>query len=82
MRNYRQGNGSQITATHLLQVVTQDMQVSDLPTTEMVPVAQPPMPACRYDVLDGDKEGAAVVYARVGQAVYHKWTCDYPISGG
>jgi hypothetical protein len=58
------------------------MQVSDLPTTEMVPVAQPPMPACRYDVLDGDKEGAAVVYARVGQAVYHKWTCDYPISGG
>uniref|UniRef100_A0A7E4W316 ZP domain-containing protein n=1 Tax=Panagrellus redivivus TaxID=6233 RepID=A0A7E4W316_PANRE len=37
---------------------------------------QVPMPVCRYEVLDGSPEGPPVFYAKIGQMVYHKWTCD------
>lgn len=68
---------------------------SSLPTTEMS-MEQPPMPQCRYEVLSGKCAsaggqvrrkgtagvgGAPVTYARVGDSVYHQWTCDYPQPG-
>lgn len=37
---------------------------------------QVPMPVCRYEVLEGGPDGPPVLYATVGQMVYHKWTCD------
>jgi hypothetical protein len=43
--------------------------------------AAPPMPACRYDVLRGSETGDAVTFARVGDSVYHKWSCDYHMPG-
>lgn len=36
-----------------------------------------PMPICRYEILDSDGENAELVkFALIGQAVFHKWTCD------
>jgi len=35
-----------------------------------------PMPVCRYDILDAAENGNVVQYAIIGQAVFHKWTCD------
>lgn len=35
-----------------------------------------PMPVCRYEVLDRGPQGSPIRYAKVGDQVYHKWTCD------
>ena len=35
-----------------------------------------PMPVCRYDILDAAENGNVVQYAIIGQAAFHKWTCD------
>jgi hypothetical protein len=54
--------------------VSTEIEVSMLTTdfrTEVVP-----MPICRYEILDGGPEGPPVLFAIVGQQVYHKWTCD------
>lgn len=53
--------------------VSQDLEVSMLTTAFQTQVV--PMPVCRYEILDGPS-GQAVRYALVGEAVYHKWTCD------
>lgn len=34
-----------------------------------------PMPVCRYEILDAP-DGQSVQFAIIGQAVFHKWTCD------
>uniref|UniRef100_A0A914V744 ZP domain-containing protein n=1 Tax=Plectus sambesii TaxID=2011161 RepID=A0A914V744_9BILA len=53
---------------------TTEIQVSMLTTTFQT--QQVPMPVCRYEVLSGGPTGAPVLYAKVGDTVYHKWTCD------
>ncbi|CAD5214350.1 unnamed protein product [Bursaphelenchus okinawaensis] len=35
-----------------------------------------PIPVCKYEVLDGSPTGPPVQFAKVGQMVYHKWTCE------
>ena len=35
-----------------------------------------PMPVCRYEILDAADGGNPVAFAIIGQAVFHKWTCD------
>ncbi|KAH7680136.1 cuticlin 1, partial [Aphelenchoides avenae] len=42
---------------------------------------QVPMPVCRYEVLSGGPEGPPVFFAKVGEQVYHKWTCDSTTEG-
>ncbi|CAK5030014.1 unnamed protein product [Meloidogyne enterolobii] len=37
---------------------------------------QVPMPVCRYEVLAGGPQGPPVLFATIGQMVYHKWTCE------
>uniref|UniRef100_A0A8R1TT69 ZP domain-containing protein n=1 Tax=Onchocerca volvulus TaxID=6282 RepID=A0A8R1TT69_ONCVO len=37
---------------------------------------QVPMPVCKYEILDGSPAGPPVLYAVIGQMVYHKWTCE------
>lgn len=39
------------------------------------------MPVCRYEVLSGGPEGPPVFFAKVGEQVYHKWTCDSTTEG-
>ncbi|VDO40696.1 unnamed protein product [Onchocerca flexuosa] len=66
--------------------VSSQIEVSEMTTafqTQLVP-----MPICRYEVvclsacfrsrqlLDGGPTGQPVQFAVVGQAIYHKWTCD------
>lgn len=54
--------------------VSTELEVSMLTTAFQTEVV--PMPICRYEILDGGPSGPVVFYALVGQAVYHKWTCD------
>lgn len=54
--------------------VSTDIEVSMITTgfqTQFVP-----MPVCRYEILDAANDGQVVQFALIGQAVYHKWTCD------
>lgn len=53
--------------------VSTDIEVSMITTgfqTQFVP-----MPICRYEILDAP-DGQQVQFALIGQAVFHKWTCD------
>uniref|UniRef100_A0AC34GEN5 ZP domain-containing protein n=1 Tax=Panagrolaimus sp. ES5 TaxID=591445 RepID=A0AC34GEN5_9BILA len=34
------------------------------------------MPICRYELLDGGPYGPPIVFATVGQKIFHKWTCE------
>ncbi|CAD5220453.1 unnamed protein product [Bursaphelenchus xylophilus] len=52
----------------------------DMPPAPMQ-TQQVPMPVCRYEVLDGSPTGPPVMFAKVGQMVYHKWTCDSQTEG-
>uniref|UniRef100_A0A1I7W549 ZP domain-containing protein n=1 Tax=Loa loa TaxID=7209 RepID=A0A1I7W549_LOALO len=36
---------------------------------------QTQMPICRYEILGGSAAGVKVRYAKVGDSVYHRWTC-------
>ncbi|CAI4233220.1 unnamed protein product [Auanema sp. JU1783] len=38
------------------------------------------MPTCKYEVLDGSPFGPPVYYAKVGQPVYHKWSCESAVN--
>jgi hypothetical protein len=55
-------------------LVTSDLRVSMLPTTELA--NSRPMPTCRYEVLYGSLSGPQVRFAKVGDKVFHKWTCE------
>jgi hypothetical protein len=35
------------------------------------------MPTCTYQVLTGGPEGSVVQYAKVGDKVFHKWSCSF-----
>jgi len=55
--------------------VKQSLEVSTISTIDLgVPV---PMPTCTYQVLTGGPEGSVVQYARVGDKVFHKWSCSF-----
>uniref|UniRef100_A0A915PNF5 ZP domain-containing protein n=1 Tax=Setaria digitata TaxID=48799 RepID=A0A915PNF5_9BILA len=36
---------------------------------------QTQMPVCRYEILSGSSKGQPIRYAKVGDSVYHRWTC-------
>jgi hypothetical protein len=55
--------------------VKQSLEVSTISTIDLgVPV---PMPTCTYQVLTGGPEGSVVQYAKVGDKVFHKWSCSF-----
>lgn len=54
--------------------VSQEIEVSDITTAFQSQVV--PMPVCRYDILEGGPTGQPIKFALIGQAVFHKWTCD------
>jgi len=58
-------------------VVTFQLAVSDPPTAQLS-IDVPPMPVCTYQVLADGPNGSLVTFARVGDKVYHKWSCSYP----
>jgi len=55
--------------------VSTEIEVSMITTGFQTQVV--PMPVCRYEILDAaDGNGNPVQFAIIGQAVFHKWTCD------
>uniref|UniRef100_A0A915BX73 ZP domain-containing protein n=1 Tax=Parascaris univalens TaxID=6257 RepID=A0A915BX73_PARUN len=54
--------------------VSTQIDVSEITTGFQTQVV--PMPACRYEILDGGPTGELVHFATIGQQIYHKWTCD------
>uniref|UniRef100_A0A914VUB9 ZP domain-containing protein n=2 Tax=Plectus sambesii TaxID=2011161 RepID=A0A914VUB9_9BILA len=54
--------------------VSQEIEVSML-TTSLIE-KQSEMPVCRYQILRGGIDGAPVAYAKIGEPVYHKWSCE------
>uniref|UniRef100_A0A7E4VQV2 ZP domain-containing protein n=1 Tax=Panagrellus redivivus TaxID=6233 RepID=A0A7E4VQV2_PANRE len=55
-------------------IVTNRIDVSALPTTDLVDTAK--MPLCSYTVRRGSVNGPVVSYATVGEPVFHVWSCD------
>uniref|UniRef100_A0A0N4ZGA6 ZP domain-containing protein n=1 Tax=Parastrongyloides trichosuri TaxID=131310 RepID=A0A0N4ZGA6_PARTI len=55
-------------------VVTNSVDVSALPTTDITDTAK--MPICTYSVRRGSVTGSIVTYATVGEPVFHVWECD------
>ncbi|KAI6241233.1 Zona pellucida domain-containing protein [Aphelenchoides fujianensis] len=55
-------------------VVTNKLEVSNLPTTELVDTAR--MPTCTYSVRKNSVNGPSISFAQVGDTVFHVWTCD------
>uniref|UniRef100_A0A7E4URW3 Peptidase A1 domain-containing protein n=1 Tax=Panagrellus redivivus TaxID=6233 RepID=A0A7E4URW3_PANRE len=55
------------------------LDVADL-TTQYI-TKQTVMPVCKYEILQGGPTGSAVRYARIGEPVYHKWSCDSETPG-
>uniref|UniRef100_A0A1I7XPH5 ZP domain-containing protein n=1 Tax=Heterorhabditis bacteriophora TaxID=37862 RepID=A0A1I7XPH5_HETBA len=37
--------------------------------------SQTQLPVCRYEILSDDPNGIPIKYAKIGDTVYHKWTC-------
>ncbi|CAG9530685.1 unnamed protein product [Cercopithifilaria johnstoni] len=53
--------------------ITQQLEISMLTTEELYHQTQ--MPICRYEILGGGATGVQIRYAKVGDSVYHRWTC-------
>ncbi|VDK44039.1 unnamed protein product, partial [Anisakis simplex] len=53
--------------------VTQQIDVSMMTTVELKVQSQ--MPLCRYEILSSGPYGSPIRYAKIGDSIYHKWTC-------
>ncbi|VDO41565.1 unnamed protein product [Brugia timori] len=53
--------------------ITQQLEISMMATEELQRQTQ--MPICRYEILGGSATGMQIRYAKVGDSVYHRWTC-------
>ncbi|KAL6729894.1 hypothetical protein Aduo_000904 [Ancylostoma duodenale] len=60
-------------------IVTQSIDVSSLPTTELSDEMQ--MPKCEYSVRRDSPNGPTLTFANVGETVYHVWECNPPDMG-
>ncbi|KHJ98263.1 hypothetical protein OESDEN_01756 [Oesophagostomum dentatum] len=43
-------------------------------TTQVVE-GQTQLPVCRYEILSDGPNGVPIKYGKIGETVYHKWTC-------
>ncbi|XGW08026.1 hypothetical protein V3C99_010833 [Haemonchus contortus] len=53
--------------------VQQQLDIAAL-TTQVIE-GQTQLPVCRYDILSDGPNGIPLKYGKVGETVYHKWTC-------
>ncbi|CAJ0589462.1 unnamed protein product [Cylicocyclus nassatus] len=60
--------------------VTQSLDVSTQAPTELprsaAAAGNRKPPTCKYEVLSKDKHGPPIVFATIGETVYHRWTCE------
>uniref|UniRef100_A0A5S6QAP1 ZP domain-containing protein n=1 Tax=Trichuris muris TaxID=70415 RepID=A0A5S6QAP1_TRIMR len=59
-------------------VMTQNMDVSSLPTTNVD--SNPTLPTCSYKVTQNGRSGTVVTHGHVGDQIYHRWMCSYATS--
>ncbi|EPB75816.1 hypothetical protein ANCCEY_05110 [Ancylostoma ceylanicum] len=53
--------------------VGSQIDVSEMTTASVTHMVQ--MPVCRYDILEGGPNGIPVEFGKIGQQVYHRWSC-------
>ncbi|VDO30799.1 unnamed protein product [Haemonchus placei] len=53
--------------------VRSNIDVAELTTASVTGLV--PMPVCRYDILEGGVRGSPLQFGKIGQQVYHQWTC-------
>ncbi|VDN07222.1 unnamed protein product [Thelazia callipaeda] len=53
--------------------VTQELEISMMTTQELFRQTQ--MPICKYEILSGSATGIPIRYAKVGDSIYHRWSC-------
>ncbi|CDW51784.1 Cuticlin 1 [Trichuris trichiura] len=58
-------------------IMTQNMDVSSLPTTNVD--SNPSLPTCTYQVTQNGRS-ETVSHGHVGDQIYHRWLCSYPMS--
>uniref|UniRef100_A0A0K0EM05 ZP domain-containing protein n=1 Tax=Strongyloides stercoralis TaxID=6248 RepID=A0A0K0EM05_STRER len=55
--------------------VAQKLNVSDVPIESLKINA--PLPTCKYEILDGNNKDKPIRFVKIGDLVYHKWSCTF-----
>uniref|UniRef100_A0A0N4ZPY7 ZP domain-containing protein n=1 Tax=Parastrongyloides trichosuri TaxID=131310 RepID=A0A0N4ZPY7_PARTI len=61
--------------TEPIKKVAQKLNVSDV-VAENINI-NAPLPMCKYEILEGSNSGKPIRFARIGDIVYHKWSCSF-----
>ncbi|CEF62891.1 Zona pellucida domain-containing protein [Strongyloides ratti] len=61
--------------TEPIKRVAQKLNVSDVPIESLKVNA--PLPTCKYEILDGSSDGKPIRFVKIGDIVYHKWSCTF-----
>jgi hypothetical protein len=59
--------------------VTNLLDMSMIGTTELLDTVK--TPTCTYEIRSGSPTGPLVRYAKIGDKIYHTWSCDDPEQG-
>uniref|UniRef100_A0A0K0EUW6 ZP domain-containing protein n=1 Tax=Strongyloides venezuelensis TaxID=75913 RepID=A0A0K0EUW6_STRVS len=65
--------------TEPIKKVAQKLNISDVPV-ETIKI-NAPLPTCKYEILEGSSEGKPIRFVRIGDVVYHKWSCNFDEKG-
>ncbi|KJH43412.1 zona pellucida-like domain protein [Dictyocaulus viviparus] len=56
------------------EAVTSQLNVVELTTVNITEIVQ--MPVCKYEILEGGPHGKQLRYGKIGQQIYHQWSCS------
>uniref|UniRef100_A0AC35TSS6 ZP domain-containing protein n=1 Tax=Rhabditophanes sp. KR3021 TaxID=114890 RepID=A0AC35TSS6_9BILA len=59
--------------TETVAKVSQSLNIEDL-KTEVIK-EQYALPTCKYEILNAEKDGEPVKFARIGDQIFHRWSC-------
>uniref|UniRef100_A0A1I8BKU8 ZP domain-containing protein n=1 Tax=Meloidogyne hapla TaxID=6305 RepID=A0A1I8BKU8_MELHA len=67
--------------TETRKTFTQHLEVGQLTTSGNIFRKSDAMPQCRYDILWQNARGQSIRFARIGDVVFHRWSCQTPEVG-
>ncbi|CAK5025195.1 unnamed protein product [Meloidogyne enterolobii] len=67
--------------TETRKTFTQHLEVGQLTTSGNIFRKSEAMPQCRYDILWQNARGQSIRFARIGDVVFHRWSCQTPEIG-
>uniref|UniRef100_A0A914LLF7 ZP domain-containing protein n=1 Tax=Meloidogyne incognita TaxID=6306 RepID=A0A914LLF7_MELIC len=67
--------------TETRKTFTQHLEVGQLTTSGNIFRNSEAMPQCRYDILWQNARGQSIRFARIGDVVFHRWSCQTPEIG-